>query len=551
MNLTPRRLVSILLTVFLFPLLLTLPACSGGSDRSTGDTAAPARGDFAGVRLDIVSGSENKGLEPVVQTFARQRGADIEMHYLGSVDIGLELEKGAAMPYDAVWPANSLWIVLGDTQKVVKNDRSIMRSPVIFGVKKSVAERLGWTAGDVLVQDILDAAESGALRFAMTSATQSNSGASAYFGFLHAMAGGPEVLTAENLQDPEVQQNVRRLLRRVDRSSGSSGWLKDMFVQNWTRFDAMVNYEAMVIEANREAMSRGQEPLWAVYPADGLTIADSPLGYVDKGDAGKAKLFQALQDYLLSPQVQDRIGDLGRRTGLLGLDASGADRSAFNPEWGIDLERVISPIPLPGETVIREALDLYQTALRKPSLTVYVLDFSGSMRGDGETQLKEAMSTLLEPERARRYLLQPSAQDIHLVLPFDGLPRDVWSASGNDPQELRQLLFKILESQAGGGTDIYAATSAALQTLGTFEGQMREMFPAIILMSDGKSSDNLDALRQTMEDVPYGYDVPVFSIAFGDADAGQLKAISEMTSARFFDGKTDLVKAFRHAKGYN
>ena len=35
----------------------------------------------------------------------------------------------------------------------------------------------------------------------MTSATQSNSGCSAYIGFLYALLGGPEVITSEELAE--------------------------------------------------------------------------------------------------------------------------------------------------------------------------------------------------------------------------------------------------------------------------------------------------------------------------------------------------------------
>ena len=159
---------------------------------------------------------------------------------------------GPTIPYDAVWPANSMWISLGDTQRVVKDQQSIMRSPVVFGVKKSVAQRLGWIGRDVRVQDILDAAESGKLTFMMTSATQSNSGSSAYLGYLYAFAGNPDILTSEDLQNPEVQDKVKRILGQVDRSSGSSGWLKTLFLDKYNDYDAMVNYEAIIIETNQE-----------------------------------------------------------------------------------------------------------------------------------------------------------------------------------------------------------------------------------------------------------------------------------------------------------
>ncbi|MEL7058763.1 MAG: substrate-binding domain-containing protein [Acidobacteriota bacterium] len=528
-------------------LCLSFVACGDGSVELSSERSE--EGSSRGVTLRIVSGSENKALEPLIEDFARRQGATIDVDYLGSVDISLGLEQGAGLEYDAVWPANSLWIVLGDTQNVVKHEKSILRSPVVFGVRKSLAQELGWTERDVRVEDVLDAAESGRLRFAMTSATQSNSGASAYFGFLSALAGSPEVLTGDDLDDATMRSKVGRLLRAVDRSSGSSGWLAEMFLERWPRFDAMVNYEAIIIETNRELEARGHEPLWTVYPVDGLTIADSPLGYVDKGDGAKERLFLDLQEYLLSDRVQQRISELGRRTGLVGLAA--ADPRVFRADWGIDTERVISPVPVPEEPVVRAALELYQTSLRKPSLTAYVLDFSGSMRGEGEKDLKDAMTTLLDPEIAKRYLLQPSETDIHIVVPFDGKPRRTWTAVGNDPAVLSELLGRVLEESSGGGTNIYRGTAVALQQMAAYEDRMGDYFPAVILMSDGRSQSGDGVLEAARRNLSFGQDVPIFTIAFGKADPRQLEALSESSAARSFDAKGDLVKAFRKAKGYN
>src|SRR5262249_43347736 len=159
---------------------------------------------------------------------------------------------------------------------------------------------------------------------------------SAYLGYLYAFAGKPEILTRAHLQDPKVRDKIKRILGTVNRSSGSSGWLKDLFMQRYDQYDAMVNYEALVIEANRELTAQGREPLYVIYPADGLAIADSPLGYVNHGDAEKEKRFQKLQEYLLSPGVQREILATGRRVGLAGLDTGAIDKSVFNPDWGID-----------------------------------------------------------------------------------------------------------------------------------------------------------------------------------------------------------------------
>lgn len=63
------------------------------------------------------------------------------MTYKGSVDIMNELKNGAA-DYDAVWPASGIWLSLGDDQHLIKHDKSISTSPVVFGIRKSVAEDL-------------------------------------------------------------------------------------------------------------------------------------------------------------------------------------------------------------------------------------------------------------------------------------------------------------------------------------------------------------------------------------------------------------------------
>jgi Ca-activated chloride channel family protein len=533
-------------------LALALAGCGSSNDSSGGSSAGPrANGGRGGSELAVLSGSENKPLEPIIQRFSQQTGIPVKLDYLGSVEMMLQLGE-PSFAYDAVWPANSLWVSLGDKQKRVKDLSSIMRSPVVLGVKRPVAQRLGWIGKPVKVEQILEAAESGKLRFSMSSATQSNSGASAYFGYLYAFAGSPDVLSAADLKKPQVREKIRKILGSVDRSAGSSGWLKDLFLQKYDRFDAMVNYEAVIIEANRELAAQGKEPLYAVYPVDGLAIADSPLGYVNRGDAAKEKAFEQLQKYLLSPEVQKEILATGRRVGLVGMDMSGADPAVFNPEWGIHADKVLSPIRFPSADVIRQALDLYQTAFRKPSLTVYCLDYSGSMKGEGETQLEQAMQTLLDQDQARRYLLQGSPEDRTVVLPFSHRVMAEWSAAGNDPGRLETLFAQIRGFAPNGGTDIYTPVIRAFELLKR-ERRLDDFFPAVILMTDGNSNQGpgMPALRDYLSQSGLSQDVPVHGILFGSASDRQVKEIAELTSGRVFDGRKDLIRAFREAKGYN
>ncbi len=525
------------LLVFLVASALILPAC---------DTAAP------GETLTIVSGSENETLEPIIQEWANQNGHPVEMTYMGSVDIARMLQSGSVI-YDAIWPANSLWLYYGDTHNLVKYEESIMRSPVVFGLKRSVAERLGWIDKDIYMNDILEAAETGEIRFMMTSATQSNSGASFYFGALTAFAGSPEVLTEEHLEDPDVKDKIKRILGTIDRSSGSSGWLKSLFLDEYLRFDAMVNYEALVIETNLELEQSGREPLYAIYPVDGLAIADSPLGYIDHDNEKKEEVFLALQEHLLSETVQAELLKHGRRVSLVGMSLENADTSVFRSEWGIDVKKVIQPIRFPNQEVIQEALELYQVAFRRPSCTAYVLDFSGSMSGEGENDLKAAMRTLLDQDIAREYLLQGHPQDLTMIVLFNESVMnrsnlEEWTVRGSDPEKMRALYQKIENTSAGGETNIFGSAQWTLEQL--YEARSRECLPAVILMTDGQdnqgSFDTFEQYANTTEN-----DIPVFAITFGDASEEQLQLITNHTHARIFHGQEDLVAAFRKAKGYN
>jgi Ca-activated chloride channel family protein len=536
-----------------FGLLLVLPflfafGC-GKKGGLTSSSDTPSAQQIIG-SFSIVSGSENKSLESIIQQFARRNGINITMTYMGSVEIGQELAKGNQCPFDAVWPASSLWIEVFDSNKVTKYAESIMRTPVVFAVKKSVAQRLGWIGTDVKVMDILKAAQERKLRFAMTSATQSNSGASAYLGYLTAFAGSPEVLTSDDLKKPEVRELIKKFLGSVNRSAGSSGFLKDLMLDRYELVDAMVNYEVMTIEANQALVAQGKEPLYAIYPVDGLTIADSPLAYVSKGDAAKEETFKKLQAYLLSPEVQKEIEASGRRTGLVGMGTQSADARVFNPDWGIDVNRVISPVRMPGGAVIREALELYQLAFRKPSCTVFVLDFSGSMRGKGEEQLKDAMRTLLTPAISAKYLLQPSPEDVSIVMPYSDTVVAVWTAQGNDPKVLDDLLAKIEGQGAMAGTYTHAALLQALAKAKPY-AETGKYHTSIILMSDGEATDSLAEFFKTIDRDRIGRDIPIYTILFGEAKERDMKALAEGMGGKMFDGRTDVARAFRDAKGYN
>lgn len=503
--------------------------------------------------LRIVSGSENRSLEPLVLEFCEDEGWTCEMSYQGSVDIKLALAEGR-IDFDAVWPAHSRWAEMGDTRRQVKHLRSILQSPIVFGVARPKAEELGLIGTDVSTDDIVDLVTAGRLPFIMTSATQSNSGFSAYLAMLVTMAGNPEVLTSEMLQDQEVRRKVGTLLDGVVRTSGSSGWLKNLYLEGAASgaYTTMVNYEAMVIEANQELADRGLPQLYVVYPSDGVAVADSPLGFVarenDPDQAKKEEFFLKLQAYLLSDPIQQELGNMGRRTGLGGV-AGGADPDVWRAEWGLDVDRALRAVRFPAPTVIEEALALYQQTLRKPSLTALCLDFSGSMTGQGVSDLKTALTRLFDPEVARRYMLQATPQDIFIAIPFSSQPWESRVQEAQGPVAGVAMARYVQERlQPEGGTDIYACARYALELLAN-RPEIGTHNAAVVLMTDGESDGDPERFRRAYSD--FGRDVPIYSITFGNAQEDQLEQVADWTRARVFDGRKNLEQAFRRARGYN
>ena len=45
--------------------------------------------------------------------------------------------------------------------------------------------------------------------------------------------------------------------------------------------------------------------------------------------------------------------------------------------------------------------------------------------------------------------------------------------------------------------------------------------------------------------------VPVYSITFGDANEKQLEKIADLSNSKVFDGKKDLLRAFKEVRSYN
>lgn len=489
----------------------------------------------------IISSSENEDLEEIILDFASENNLNVSIEYAGTLDIMEKLNNGEE--YDAVWTSNSIWLYMLDDSVEISDSESTSINPVVFAVTKSKAEALGFVGKEIYTSDIIQAIKNGNLKFSMSNPTRTNSGATAYLGLLSSIAGSPEVLKSEDIESQTVKDELTTLFTGMERSSGSENFLEEAFLNG--NYECIVTYESSIININKQLEAENKETLYALYPIDGVSISDSPFAYIDNGNDEKKEIFSQIQDYILSNSGQEALAEKGRRTWFGGVNEN-VDETIFNPDWGIDTTKYIVPIKFPSTTIIQEALALYQDEFRKPVHTVFCLDYSGSMIGDGITELTDAMEYILTEEEAKEDLLQFTEKDKITVIPFSSKVLDTWQT--DDGSDTTNILSRIKNLKPTGSTNIYDTAIQALDILAKEDTDTYNV--SIILMTDGVSNmGNYSDLVNVYS--KYGKEIPIYSITFGEAYEDELSKIATLTNAKVFDGKIDLLKAFKEVRGYN
>jgi Ca-activated chloride channel family protein len=166
------------------------------------------------------------------------------------------------------------------------------------------------------------------------------------------------------------------------------------------------------------------------------------------------------------------------------------------------------------------------------------------MAGEGYNELVNAMDYILTYEKASKDSLQFSKNDKITVLPFSDEILDKWNGTGNNTLD---LLNKIKDERPIGATALYDALNEGIKIL---DRESDEYTKTIIAMTDGEANvgsyyDLEKVYKKSKKKVP------IYSITFGNADESQLYEIAELTNAKIFDGKSDLLRAFKEVRGYN
>ena len=147
----------LLLAAGLAAVAALLAGCISSNNDGGGANSDPA------TTLHILAGSEVKDMIPILDSAASAIGVHVVMDYEGTL-AGTELvaSGGAKGKYDATWfPNNRYLSLLPGASSAISESVKIMTSPVVLGLKQSVAARLGWDSTEPTWADIAKAAGNG------------------------------------------------------------------------------------------------------------------------------------------------------------------------------------------------------------------------------------------------------------------------------------------------------------------------------------------------------------------------------------------------------
>jgi Ca-activated chloride channel family protein len=548
--------------------VVALAACGAPPPAARSELRGTPTPTLCAPPLRIVAASEVKVLEDnkIFEGFTGQTCIQTSISYKGSVDIKNMVASYASnnpQDVDVFWAASPI----GLPGTLVNAKATVMKTYPTLIVDKQKAAELGWDLKKgIETRDVITAIGAGKLTLAMPSASQDDAGAIFYLAVLSSIKGG--IVQKADLSSPAITDGIKTLFGGVSRSAASADALRQIILQDRLsgkpQYAAAMLPEVMAIPLNRALVAKNVAPMMVFYLRDATDIETFPLGYVEKISDAKIAQYNALVAYLKSPQVQDKLKALGWRTNPVGMTVTNSDPAVFNPDWGIQTDAELAPITMPKEDVIDAALGLYQTSFRKPSNTVFCLDYSGSMQGSddtsGERQLKNAMDLLLDQSRATDILLQSGSKDKVKVYGFSSRVFEIGKlVEGNDPKALKNLSDNIRLTTPAGSTAMFDCLRTALDFIGTSYDPKSYNY-GVIAMTDGASNAGM-----TVSQFPSYYQtkklaVPMYAIAFGDATFDQLNVLKTLKSGDVLvpgsvcdgrQGGAELIRCFREAKGSN
>ncbi|MFD5946774.1 substrate-binding domain-containing protein [Streptomyces collinus] len=501
-----------------------LTACSGGD----GDDP---------VRLRVLAGPDLAVLAPLLGELRDETGVDLRMEHRADAETKAP-DRGR---YDLAWLSSDSYLRLTDKNATRGLQRTpTMTSPVVIGLKPEVARqvrarvpgaRLTWA-------DIADAAATGRVRFGMADPRHAGSGLAALVGVATAAAG-----TGAALRPEDVSCDRLRGFRSGQTLTADTGpALVDSYADHQGEADALITYESDLLALN--ASGRLDDRLEVVRPEDGMVLADFPLLLLNPAHR---TAYDKVTQWLRRDSVQRQIM---RHTLRRPVNTTVTRDARLR-------EPVGNALFYPDRPAVVETLlaDYGDPARRTTSQVVFLLDFSGSMRGARMAALREAFAGLsgADPSASGKFTRFHRGERLTVVR-FGGRVLGEKTVTVTGPKDLDALAGTVARGGYGDATAVWSALDHGYRTAARARAADPGRSVSLVLMTDGENNAGLTyaefVRRHGALPAAVRAAVPTYPVHFGEADAGALRRAAARTGGRMVEAaRSSLSEAFKEIRG--
>ncbi|WP_436491850.1 VWA domain-containing protein [Actinokineospora sp. HUAS TT18] len=462
----------------------------------------------APVTLRVAASPELADLRPLLADLTRDTGVTLDLDLTASA---AELPPG----HDAAWLSSDRYLQLKLAKSAAPKPLSTrtMLSPVVVGVKRGVAAELR-SRGPVTWATIADRAAAGGLRFAMADPLRSGSGLVALVGVATAAAGTGRALRLEDVQCDRLRGFHVGNTRTDDEYAAHQGEL-----------EGIVAHESVIMALN--AGGALAEPLEIIYPADGVVQSEYPLVLLDQD---KRAAYDKVVEWLRSAPVQQRIMDTTFRRPI--------NPDVVRPKHFGDTGTALY---FPDQSEVIDRLLANYATTRVPGHVIFLLDFSGSMRGDRIDGLRTAFADLTgagAPTFARF-----AKGERFTVIRFGGKVL-AEQEFGTDPADLAAARDFVGVDSFDGATAIWSTVEHAYDLAATLQR------PAVIvLMTDGLTTAGESAAEFLARFPTRATTTRLYALRLGEADLVELSTVASRTGGALVEAAASLPEALKEIRG--
>jgi len=464
-------------------------------------------------------------------------------------------------PPDAWLPAANTWTLLLDHHRpnLVKTDSpSLFRSPLVIGMPREMAIKLGWPDADIGWSDLLKLASNqtgwstygrpdwGVFRLGKTNPNISTSGLHALIGTYFAASGKTRGLTSATLADPAV----RAFVAGVEKPVVHYGDTVSNFLVNLQAADdeghalsyvsAVAMEEKQIWDYNQgnpkgDPKTLGKHlkptvPLVAIYPKEGTLAADHPYAVLNAPwvTSAKRQAAEVFLRYLQTPKIQDKFQAAGFR------NQRGMPGPVIKAANGMLPDRPGAYLELPTGQVISDIQTSWK-GLRKRARVLIVIDRS-ALSGDDDAKklaksVGDGLGQLADDDLIGAWEIPASAGSAQ---PFTELI--ALQSLGPHRAELQSAIAGL--RQSSDQPALYRAVALAVAQLKT--GQDPSRINAVLVISTGRRSPTdannfktLAELSAAASEVP---GIHVFTVVYGNnPDRDELQLMAKAGKGAYYD----------------